>query len=255
MPREINPYSAFARLFKSGKSTGNKDVTKSILDYIKDDANSLKRVLGRNDNRKIDEYFYSIRQIERRLNKMEKSKSLPAGAKAPKKKISDVRDKIQAMTDIMVLAFQTDRTRVASFMYANDSSQKRYTFLPGVKLNHHGISHYKGKKGYLEQQIEITKFFVGCFAKMVKKMSEVREGSGTLLDNSLVLFTSNMKEGYNHSPKDMPVIIAGRGGGKVKTGFHHKHNEKHYASMLMGMAHTAGCRSLNGFARTNEKII
>lgn len=255
VPREINPYSAFARLFKSGKGKNSKDVTKSILDYIKDDANSLKRVLGNDDNRKIDEYFYSIREIERRLEKMEKSRALPAGTKEPDKQIGDVRDKIQAMTDIMVLAFQTDRTKVASLMFANDSSQKRYTFLPGVKLNHHGISHYKGKKGYLEQQIEITKFFVGCYAKMVKKMSEIREGSGTLLDNSLVLFTSNLKDGHPHSPENMPVIIAGKGGGKVQTGFHHKHNNKHYAAMLLGMAHTAGCTDFKGFFNSKDMII
>ena len=258
VPREVDPNSAFRRLFKDksrGSALSGTDISKSVLDYIKDDANSLKRVLGREDNRKIDEYFYSIRQIERRLNKMSKSKELPAGAKAPAKDIPDVREKIKAMTEIMVLAFQTDRTKVASLMFANDSSQKRYTFLPGVNLNHHAISHYKGKKGYVEMQIEITKFFVGCYASMIKRMSEIREGNGTLLDNSLVLFTSNMKEGYNHTPKDMPAIVAGRGGGSVDTGYHHKHNDKAFASLLMGMAKTAGCKNLKGFAKTNEYII
>ncbi|MCM8535985.1 MAG: DUF1552 domain-containing protein [Lentisphaeraceae bacterium] len=257
VPREINPNSAFRRLFKDmkkGSALSSTDINKSVLDYLKDDANSLKRVLGRADKSKVDEYFYSVRQIERRVNKMSQSQKLPSGVKVPPKNIGDIRERINAMMDIIILAFQTDRTRVASFMFANDSSQRNYSFLPGVNSNHHAISHYDGNPQKLKQQIEITKYFVSCYAAMVKKMSEIPEGEGTLLDNSLVFFTSNLKEGHKHSQADMPALVAGEGGGKVKTGYHHNHKGKQYASLMLGMAKTAGCK-MGSFANTNNAII
>ncbi|MCM8532617.1 MAG: DUF1552 domain-containing protein [Lentisphaeraceae bacterium] len=253
IPREVNPTSAFNRLFKDLKSSGgNASTTKSVLDYVRDDAKRLQRVLGREDTQKLNQYFYSVREIERRLAKIDNSARLPSGTKAPKD-VTDRSERIKAMIDIMVLAFQTNRTKVASFMMANDQSQLRYRWLPGVKTSHHSYSHHNDAPNNVNALKEIAKYHIGFYAQMIKKMSMVNEANGTLLDNSLLLFTSNFKSG--HGREDMPCIIAGKGGGSVETGIHTKHKDKLYSSMLLGMAKTAGCKRLSSFAGTSEAII
>lgn len=252
IPREVNPKSAFNRLFKDLKSSGGSpSTTKSVLDYVKDDAKRLQRNLGREDVNKLNQYFYSVREIERRLAKIDQSVSLPSGTKAPAES-KDRTETINAMIDIMVLAFQTNRTKVASIMLTNDSSQVRYKWL-GVARNHHSYSHHGNNPANVTPLKKIVKYYIGFYAQMIKKMSMINEVNGTLLDNSLLLFTSNFKSG--HGRDDMPCIIAGKGGGSVDTGNHIKHNGKDYNSMLLGMAKTAGCNKISKFATTSEAII
>ena len=256
IPREMNPHNAFKRLFKGTKKAGNgSNFTKSILDYIKDDASRLKRDLGRDDNRKIDQYFHSVREIERRLAKIgQNSKSLPPGTVAPEQQIKDRWKKAKAMVDIMVLAFQTDRTRVASLMLAHGGSGASFKFLNGIKENHHSISHHGGKQERIESVMEINKFQLGFYVQMIKQMSLIQEDNGTLLDNSLVLLGSYIKDGQKHNANDLPILLAGGGGGTVKTGYHHNHKGKNLNSLLLGMAKAAGCK-MSSFANTSEPII
>ena len=256
IPREINPHNAFKRLFKGAKTGGSGgNYTKSVLDYIKDDASRLKRILGNEDNRKVDQYFYSVRQIERRLAKLGKSnKKLPSGTKAPEENMKDRGERAKAMVDIMVLAFQTDRTRVASFMLAHGGSGARYNFLPGVTQNHHATSHHGNKKENINALIEINKYQLSFYVQMIKQMSVIQEDNGTLLDNSLLFFGSGLKDGQKHTYKDLPILVAGAGGGSVKTGIHYNHNGKNLNSLLLGMAKTAGCR-MNSFVGEKTAII
>lgn len=253
IPREVNPKSAFNRLFKDMKSGGGSASTaKSVLDYVKDDAKRLQNILGREDTHKLNHYFHSIREIERRLAKMDQSAKLPSGTKAPDEGL-DRTAKINAMIDIMVLAFQTNRTKVASLMFTNDGgSQTRYKMI-GVSGNHHRYTHHGDDPGKVEALKKIVRYYIGFYSKIIQKMSTINEANGTLLDNSLLLFTSNFKSG--HGREDMPCIIAGKGGGSVNTGSHIKHKDKEYNSMLLGMAKTAGCQRLTKFANTSEAII
>lgn len=256
IPREMDPHNAFKRLFKGAKSSGaGGNYSKSVLDYIRDDANRLKRILGNEDNRKVNEYFYSVRQIERRLAKLGKSnKSLPSGTKAPQKNMDDRWEIAKAMVDIMVLAFQTDRTRVASFMLAHGGSGARYNFLPGVTQNHHATSHHGNKKENLNALTEINKFQLSFYVQMIKQMSLIQEDNGTLLDNSLIFFGACIKDGQKHSYNDLPILVAGGGGGSVKTGIHYNHKGKHLNSLLLGMAKTAGCK-MSSFVGEKSAII
>ena len=256
IPREMDPHNAFKRIFKDAKTSGaGGDYSKSILDYIKDDAGRLKRILGSEDNRKVNEYFYSVRQIERRLAKLGKSnKSLPAGTKSPQKNMNDRTEIAKAMIDIMVLAFQTDRTRVASFMLAHGGSGARYNFLKGVTQNHHATSHHGNKKENLNALTEINKFQLSFYVQMIKQMSVIQESNGSLLDNSLIFFGSSLKDGQKHSYSDLPILVAGGGGGSVKTGIHHNHKGKSLNSLLLGMAKTAGCKMSN-FVGENNAVI
>lgn len=259
VPREIDPAAAFRRLFKGAKrssaTTGNNDFSKSILDYVKDDAGRLKRILGREDLTKVNEYYYSIRAIERRIAKLStRSRALPAGTNAPKANIDDRWERARALIDIIVLAFQTDRTRVASFLFARDATKTMFPFLKNVKEHHHDLAHYKKNKDFPRQLTEVNKFHLSFYVQMIKKMSEVKEGRGTLLDNSLILFSSNFKSGMAHNQKNLAALVAGGGGGSVKTGYHHRHSDKNFSSLLLGMAKTAGC-NLDSFAGEKSALI
>ena len=253
IPREVNPRSAFNRLFKGMESgASNVSTTKSVLDYVRDDAKRLQGILGKEDTHKLNYYFHSVREIERRLAKLDQSAKLPSGTKAPKEGLSRT-ETINAMIDIVVLAFQTNRTKVASLMFTNDGgSQVRYKMI-GVEGNHHRYTHHGNDRAKVAALQKIVKYYIGFYSKIIQKMNSINEANGTLLDNSLLLFTSNFKSG--HGREDMPCIIAGKGGGSVTTGSHIRHKDKEYNSMLLGMAKTAGCKRLNKFANTSEAII
>jgi hypothetical protein len=124
------------------------------------------------------------------------------------------------MLDIMVLAFWTDSTRVATFMFGNEVSGKNFSFLPGVNGSHHEISHHENNKVKLEEYSRINTWHTQQYAYMLEKLQSIKEGDHTLLDNSLILFGSGMKDGNAHSPYNLPVVLAGRGGGKIASGRH-----------------------------------
>lgn len=244
-PKELNPSEAFNRLFKGRKkSASTPEETKSILDYIKEDTSQMKRYLGREDFYRIDEYFSSVRSLEKRIQKAsQESFRMPSDAKKPAPGIPRDYDKhVNLMLDIIVLAFQTNRTKVATFMFANGISARNFSFLDGVNGAHHPLTHHKGDPAKKKMLGIITKYHVEQYAKMLMKMRTIKEGDKTLLDNSLILFGSGTKDGNKHNAVNLPILVAGKGGGKVKTGLHQVHKEKEKMNnLLLGMLQTAGC--------------
>ncbi len=130
----------------------------------------------------------------------------------------DVTEKTRLMMDIMALAFWSDASRVSTFMFGNSVSDRNFSFLDGVKGNHHSISHHMDKKEALEEYARISAWHVEQYAYFLQKLKSIKEGDKTLLDNSMVLFSSDLRDGNKHSPKNLPLILAGKGGGKIKTG-------------------------------------
>jgi hypothetical protein len=130
----------------------------------------------------------------------------------------DVTEKTRLMLDIMTLAFWSDASRVSTFMFGNSVSNRNFTFLDGVHGNHHSISHHMDKPDMLEEYIRITAWHVEQYAYFLNKLKSIKEGDKTLLDNSMVVFSSDLRDGNRHSPKDLPILFGGRGGGKIKTG-------------------------------------
>ncbi|MBM3290535.1 MAG: DUF1552 domain-containing protein, partial [Candidatus Hydrogenedentes bacterium] len=133
---------------------------------------------------------------------------------------ADFRDHVTLMLDLMVLAFQTDSTRVQSFMFANDVSGRNFSFLPGVHGGHHDMSHHENKEEKIAQYREINRWHCGQLAYLLGKMRAVKEGDGTLLDNSMVLFGSSISDGNRHDPNNLPIVVAGNAGGAFITGRH-----------------------------------
>ncbi len=242
--REINPQLAFDRLFRAQGSAGRgvspRDA--SVLDAVLDDAKSLQSKIGTADKHKLNEYFDAVRSIETRIAfDAARRAGEYAGDPLARKEIErlggrirdyykdpahlsergiDHTEQTRLMLDIMVLAFWTDSTRVATFMFGNEVSGKNFSFLPGVSGSHHEISHHSNEAAKLEQYQRINIWHTQQYAYMLEKMRGIKEGDGTLLDNSMVMLASGMRDGNAHSPYDLPILLAGRGGGTLATGRH-----------------------------------
>lgn len=221
VPNEMYPSAAFDSLFENGGRLRNT----SVLDRVKEHAQSLGRRISSTDKIKLDEYLASVREVERSIERMrvdkEKAEERARDAgravssmKRPEDGLpEDIRDHIRLMYDIIALGFQTDRTRVASLLVARDLSALYYPFL-GVSKQHHGASHYDTEEDYQK----IVRFQVSQLAYFAQKLESMKEGDSSVLDNSCVLFLSNMWSGTKHDNRKVPVLTLGGLGGKLKTG-------------------------------------
>ncbi len=228
MAHEVDPRSVFERLFgnndplETAENRKRRDHNKqSILDFVLEDANGLKAKLGMHDQNKLDEYFTGVREIERRLTMTEQSNlaGKMAGREAPTGVPADYGDHLKLMYDMIVLAFQTDMTRVITFMHANDGSNRSYKTV-GVPEGHHDCSHHGGDVAKQAKVQQINMFHVSQFAYFLEKMNSVKEGEGTLLDNSMIVYGAGISDGDRHNHDDLPILLAGKGGGTIKSGRH-----------------------------------
>jgi hypothetical protein len=233
--KEINPRFAYERLFgvihaSKGSTANAKQIqdNEALLDLVLDDANALRRKLGRDDQYKLDEYLESVRDVERRLeffSKPDPRDWKPSGEveeiAAPKGAPGDHQEHVRLMLDLMALAFRTDSTRVSSFMFANDVSGKNFgKLVAGTEGSHHEFSHHQNKAEKYEPYSKINRWHAEQLAYFLDKLKSVKEGDRTLLDNSMVLFGSSFSDGNRHDPNNLPIILAGRAGGKIKSGRH-----------------------------------
>jgi hypothetical protein len=251
--REINPRLAYERLFgvirasnavaQSKESQDNR----ALLDLVLDDAHSLRRKLGRDDQYKLDEYLDSVRDVERRLEFFSKPDGRDWKPKilnddiediaSPKGAPGDHQEHVRLMLDLMAIAFWTDSTRISSFMFANDVSPKNFAqLIPGAS-SHHELSHHQNKAEKYEPYSKINRWHNEQLAYFMNKLKAIKEGEGTLLDNSMVLFGSSFSDGNRHDPNNVPVLLAGKAGHKIKSGRHIKCAKKTplcnlYVSML-----------------------
>jgi hypothetical protein len=237
VPAETNPRSVLNRLFgksdRPGQATQTDPLDRQMLDLVIGGAKDLRRKLPQNDQQKLDEYLDSVRAVERRIAAIEyrqKEAALEkAGVAASKRQASDsppieikipVGDKrseyMQIMCDLNVLAFQTDTTRVSTYI----GSTPNGVSYPELGFNdaHHSQTHHNNEAGKVGKVAAITKFNIDQFAYMVKKMASLREGDGTLLDNCIMMWGSGLEDGNKHSRENLPFIIAGKGGGSIHTG-------------------------------------
>jgi hypothetical protein len=194
---------------------------KSILDFVSQDASRLRSRLGRQDQRKVDEYLTAVREIEKRVELAEKkAPRLPAGVEAPDM-FEEFEDHVRLMFDMLVLAFQTDSTRVATFLVSHEGSNRAYPFI-GVNDGHHDLSHHFGNATNIEKITKINCFHTRQFAHFLDKLKSIKEGDGTLLDNCMIVYGSGISDGNRHNHDDLPILLAGRGGNTITPGRHLK---------------------------------
>lgn len=218
-PREIHPALAFDSMFGAGP---NRQRTKSILDAVLEDAKDLGREISTADHRRLDEYLSSVRDVERRVERLGQPREYltwqPSLKKPNMERPADhipekLADHMRLMLDIIVLSFRMDRTRIATLMFNNERSQQNFGFLDGVNSSaYHALSH-----GSKEVHARVTNFHSQMVAEFLKKLKAADEGGESILHNSQVLFLSGMHDG-SHYAKRLPVLLAGRAGGKLKAG-------------------------------------
>lgn len=223
LPKEVNPKLVFERLFGAGAGADRAkrdQLRRSILDFVRDDTRDLTGKLGKNDQRKLDEYFSSIRDIEQRIVRAAslpevKTPDFPVPAGVP----GDYQEHVRLMCDLMVLAFQTDLTRICSFVLVNEGSNKAYPFI-GVPEGHHDLSHHGNDAKKKEKIRDINKFHITQLSYLLQKLKSIPEGDGTLLDHCMIAYGSANSDGNAHNHDDLPVLLAGRGGKTIQTGRH-----------------------------------
>jgi hypothetical protein len=246
--KEVNPRLVFERLFSGGKASEadkgqqqREALQKSVLDYISDDAKRLQSKLGRNDNRKLDEYMTGVREIERRIGtKPAKPLDIDVDYAIPDGIPGDYQDHMRMMCDLMVLAFQTDSTRIATMMFANAGDNKNYRKI-GVPDGHHDLSHHGDNAEKLEKLSKINHFQVQQLSYLLQKMKSIREGERTLLDNSMIVYGSGISDGNRHNHDNLPILLAGSGGGTIDTGRHLRYDlETPVCNLFMSMLDRMG---------------
>ncbi|MFN0019684.1 MAG: DUF1552 domain-containing protein [Pirellulaceae bacterium] len=225
MAKEINPRLVFERLFGAAKKDDEEQARRSrtrqsVLDLVAEDAAALKVQLGQTDRRKLDEYLTSVREIERRIVQAETlaQKERP-DFKTPGGIPDDIQEHIRLMYDLLTLAFRTDTTRVATYMLANEGSNRSYKNV-GVSSGHHEISHHRNDKDKIDQLKKIDLFLAGELARFLKNLQEIKEGNGSLLDNCMIMYGSGLSDGNRHNHDDLPIVLAGRAGGSLQSGRH-----------------------------------
>lgn len=248
--KEVNPRAVFDRLFGRAELTAEdrerraheERRRKSVLDFVAEDAADLRRKLDAGDGRKLDEYLHAVREIERRLQKAEAAAASVPKAARPGGTPKEFAEHARLMMDMIVLAFQTDATRIVTFMYANEGSNRSYPEI-GVRAGHHELSHH-GRNPEKQSQIrQINRHHLGLFGEFLRKLNAVKEGDSTLLASAMIMYGSGLSDGDRHNHDDLPILLAGRGGETIRPGRHVRYpKETPLTNLYLAMLDRMGAR-------------
>jgi hypothetical protein len=249
MPKESSPRVVFDRLFgaPSGADTSRRTAARrSILDAVGDEAASLGNRLGGTDRRKLDEYLAAVRDIEQRIDRAETLPvpRVPDGIARPAAGVPEsYEEQLRLLGDLMVVAFQTDVTRVSTFLFDHEGSNRSYREI-GVSGGHHSLSHHRNLPETKAQIAAINRFHMTRFAAVLGQLRAIREGDGTLLDRCLIAYGSTIADGNTHDHHDLPILLAGKGGGSVRSGRHVRYpTETPLTNLWLSMLDRAGMKT------------
>jgi hypothetical protein len=245
-PPEIRPRAVFERLFGAGdierdpvKRARQEKYQKSVLDSVVGDARRLHNSLGASDRRKLDEYMYAVRDIESRIQRTESANALNPDMDRPASSVPENYDEhTRLMFDLMIAAFQTDATRIITFLMAIEQSNRAYREI-GIADSHHGLTHHGGDKEKIEKCILINQYQVDQFIYFIDKLKATKDGDGTLFDHTMVNYGSGLSRDHDHD--NLPTIVSGRGNGLFHLGRHVKYpNETPLANLHVAMMNQMG---------------
>jgi hypothetical protein len=228
LAREINPRLVFERLFRASQPQADSTAKdKLLLDRVLGDAKQLRERLGAADRQRLDEYLSGVRAIEQRIERASgegKSDWVPRAsfneAAKPEGIPKSHFEHVRLMMDMIALAFQTDTTRIATFIFGNEVSNQNFSFLEGVKGGHHDLSHHEKNDDKLRMYQIVNRWHIEQYAYLLTKLAAMKEGESSVLDNSMVLFGSGLRDGNSHNPHNLPLVLAGRAGGRIASGQH-----------------------------------
>ena len=262
VPAELNPRTVFERLFGDGESTdpaargARLAEQKSVLDYITGSLSRLRGSIGKGDTRKLDEYLEAVRDIERRVQRAEEQNvtmQLPHMDR-PSAVPDHYEEYTKLMLDLQVIAWQTDMTRVSSFMMGRDGSNRPYREI-GISDGHHSISHHQQDPERVEKLMKIDELHVAMFAYLLKRLQETPDGDGTLLDHSLIVFGSSLSESNIHTHDDLPIVLAGRANGQIEGNRHLVYaKETPLNNLFLNMFDLAGLPHVEGFGDSTGRL-
>src|SRR5436190_5285191 len=249
---EPNPRLLFERLFGAGahgeRAKGlalRQQQQRSILDFVLDDARSLQKQMTARDKDKLDEYLVSVREIEKRIEKSERFGAAPdPSADTPAGIPAKFDEYIDVMFDMMVLAFQTDSTRISTFLLANEGSNRAF---PEIEIaeGHHFLTHHQGKQEMIDKVAEIDLWYMKRFARFLEKMEQTKDLDGkSLLHNSMIVYGSGNSDANRHTHVNLPMLLAGGGGGTVSGGRYVKANGAPVSNLLLSMADRMGAKNV-----------
>ena len=226
LPPEINPRMAFERLFGAEDAAADPEARarrarekKSLLDLVGERTRELVPTLGATDRRKLDEYLYAVREIERQIEKAETDgRQVTATIEKPAGVPAVYADYVKLMFDLQLVAFQADLTRVVTMMMAREGSNQTYPEID-VPDPHHPLTHHRDNPEWIEKVVKINTFHVELFSGFVSRLKQTPDGEGTLLDHAVLVYGSAIADGNKHTHEDLPVMLVGHGGG-VKPGRH-----------------------------------
>jgi len=259
---EPNPRLLFERLFGAGNHGEREQNLKrrqaeqrSILDFVLDETRSLQSQLTYRDKQKLDEYLVSVRDIEQRIQRAEQFGQVPDPAIATPDGIpSSFEEYVQLMFDMLVLAFQTDSTRVATFLLANEGSNRPFPEI-GIAEGHHSLTHHQNKQDMIDKVAQIDVWYVKQFARFLGKMESTKDIDGnSLLHNSMIIYGSGNADGNRHTHTNLPVILAGGGGGSLTPGRFAKFGSVPMSNLLLGMADRMGTQGIERLGDSTGRL-
>jgi hypothetical protein len=227
LARETSAKSVYSRLFRAASPTGNSAKQDTLLlDRVLDESKKMRSTLGADDSARVDEYLSIVRSLEKRIERA----SDPKRTWKPRVAINSTgepaedpvghQEHVRLMLDMIALAFQSDATRITTFMFGNSVSGVNFRFLEGVTDSHHEISHHSKNPEKLRQYAVINRWHIEQYAYLLRKLRAMKEGERSVLDNSMILFGSALSDGNSHNPHRLPLVLAGRGGGRIASGQH-----------------------------------
>jgi hypothetical protein len=262
MTPEANPRQVFERLFGSGSTADRANELKrrraeqrSILDFVMADASDMQRRLDARDKDKLDQYLTGVRELEARIQRSEKlgDPKNPA-QEAPPGIPPTYAEHIQVMFETMLLAFQTDSTRVATMLLAHDGSNRSFAEI-GIPEGHHDLSHHDGNEEKIKKISDIDLWYVKQLAGFLEKLRATKDVDGrSLLDNSMIVYGGGNADGNRHTHVNLPVILAGGGGGTIQPGRFVQHGATPLANLYLSMADRMGVKNLERFGDSTGRL-
>lgn len=246
--KELNPRMVYERLLRSTKPQTNSAKDELLLlDEVRDDAKALREKLGQADRIRLDEYLSVVRSLEERVGRVKLkqhkwSPRAPFHAELPPEEPPKVfADHVKLMLDMMAMAFQTDTTRIITFMFGNAVSGQNMSFIDGVQGGHHNISHHMNDAAKLREYQLIGKWHVEQYGYLLRKLKSMQEGESNVLDNSMIVFGAGLRDGNKHDPHNLPIVLAGRAGGRIASGRHLVYDkDTPLANLWLSMLHAFG---------------
>jgi Protein of unknown function (DUF1552) len=259
---ESNPRLVFERLFGTG-APGERQANlqrrrqeqRSLLDFVLEDARSMQQRLNPQDQDKLDQYLSSVREIETRIERAEQFGAVQdPGVETPAGIPSDYTQYVQLMYDMLFLSFQTDSTRVATFLVTHEGSNLSFDHI-GVSEGHHDLSHHQNRPDWVEKVVKIDLWYVQQFARFLEKLEATKDADGnSLLFNSMIVYGSGCADGNSHTHTNLPFLLAGAGGGTLTPGRHVKYGSKPATNLFLDIADRIGIQGMERFGDSTGRL-